>query len=126
MATIIAKGPIGQTIDEFDGVTNGADLIVGTNGMDHIEGLGGDDVIKGGGGNDTIYGDAGDDRIEGQDGNDILIGGTGRDKLSGGAGKDKLKCREGHADSVKGGNGLDRARTDGRRLDAQKSVEAPL
>jgi Ca2+-binding RTX toxin-like protein len=58
MATIIAKGPIGQTIDELDGVTNGADVIVGTSGMDHIEGLGGDDIIKGGGGADFIYGAA--------------------------------------------------------------------
>jgi Ca2+-binding RTX toxin-like protein len=63
MATIIAKGPIGQTIDELDGVTNSADTIVGTNDMDHIEGLGGDDIIKGGGGADFIYGGEGRDTV---------------------------------------------------------------
>jgi Ca2+-binding RTX toxin-like protein len=61
MATIIAKGPIGQTIDELDGVTNSADIIVGTGAMDHIGGLGGDDIIKGGGGADFIYGGEGRD-----------------------------------------------------------------
>jgi Ca2+-binding RTX toxin-like protein len=58
MATIIAKGPFGQNIDELDGVSNSADVIVGTNDMDHIEGLGGDDIIKGGGGADFIDGGA--------------------------------------------------------------------
>lgn len=61
MATIIAKNPFGENIDEFDGVTNSADVIIGSGDMDHIEGLGGNDVIKGGGGADHIDGGEGRD-----------------------------------------------------------------
>jgi Tol biopolymer transport system component len=106
--------------------TDGDDNIQGSSADEVLCGGGGNDVIMGGGGKDVIYGDAGRDRIYGQGGNDILFGGIGKDKLFGGAGKDKFKCRDGHADSVKGGNGEDRARTDGRRVDAAVSVEAPL
>jgi Tol biopolymer transport system component len=120
------KTPKGVIECDNNDYTDGADVIVGSPVDDHLCGGGGGDVIKGRGGNDVIYGDAGSDRILGQDGNDILVGGEGKDQLFGGAGKDKLKCRDGHADALKGGNGQDRGRTDGRRVDAEFSVEAPL
>jgi WD40 repeat protein len=119
-----SKGVIG--CDNEGKYTEGDDIITGSSQDEVLCGGGGDDVIKGGGGKDTLYGDAGSDSIYGQDGNDILIGGLGKDRLFGGAGKDKFKCRDGHADAAKGGNGQDRARTDGKKVDAEFSVEAPL
>jgi Ca2+-binding RTX toxin-like protein len=50
-----------ETINAFDGVTNGADTIFGFGGSDTIYGLGGNDEIKGGGGADAIYGGPGID-----------------------------------------------------------------
>jgi Ca2+-binding RTX toxin-like protein len=59
-----------EVLDESDGVTYGADTIIGY------------------GGNDLIYGLNGDDLIYGGEGNDGLIGGWGADLLVGGAGID--------------------------------------
>src|SRR5262245_43051716 len=53
-----------ETIDGSDGVTGGADTILGYLGDDVIFGLGGDDTIKGGGGADSINGGAGNDTVE--------------------------------------------------------------
>jgi Ca2+-binding RTX toxin-like protein len=50
-----------ETINAFDGVTNGADTIYGFGGNDTISGLGGNDEIKGGGGADAINGGSGID-----------------------------------------------------------------
>jgi len=65
MALVIGKaGPYEwthTTIDYADGVTDGADQIVGTNLPDHIYAGGGNDIIKGGGGADTIDGGDGHD-----------------------------------------------------------------
>jgi Ca2+-binding RTX toxin-like protein len=61
MALIIAKNPFGENIDYNDGVTDGADVIIGSGDMDYIEAGGGNDVIKGGGGADFIYGGEGRD-----------------------------------------------------------------
>jgi Ca2+-binding RTX toxin-like protein len=59
-----------EVIDESDGVTYGADTIIGYGGNDLIYGLNGDDLIYGGEGNDGLIGG---------EGADILIGGTGMD-----------------------------------------------
>jgi serralysin len=50
-----------ETLNAFDGVTNGADTIFGFGGNDIIFGLGGNDEIKGGGGADAINGGSGTD-----------------------------------------------------------------
>jgi serralysin len=52
-----------ETINLFDGVTNGADTIFGFGGNDVIYGLGGNDEIKGGGGADAINGGSGTDTV---------------------------------------------------------------
>jgi Ca2+-binding RTX toxin-like protein len=131
MATIIAKGPFGQNIDEYDGVTNSADIIVGTNGMDHIEGLGGNDVIKGGGGADFIYGGEGRDTATYEDSTsgvevnlkegrgytgsatgdrldsiEDLFGSKFNDKLIGDSKDNTLNGQDGN-DTLKGGGGAD-------------------
>ena len=62
MATIIAK-PTGGTISFAQGVTNGADTIIGSNTVDIIWAHGGDDFMKGGGGADFFDGGAGRDAV---------------------------------------------------------------
>jgi Ca2+-binding RTX toxin-like protein len=60
MATVYGNNS-SNTINLFDGVTNGDDLIYGFDGNDTIYGLGGNDTIKGGGGADYINGGSGTD-----------------------------------------------------------------
>jgi serralysin len=50
-----------ETINLFDGVTFGADIIYGYGGNDSIHGLGGDDYIVGGTGADVLNGGIGSD-----------------------------------------------------------------
>ena len=50
-----------ETINVFDGVTFGDDVIYGYGGDDSIFGLGGDDYIVGGGGADALHGGPGSD-----------------------------------------------------------------
>ena len=102
--------------------TPGADILIGTPGNDLIYGLGGADRIDGRGGSDVIYGGNGPDRIAGGAGNDVLIGGWDRDVLRGNAGKDRLRGRDGIADAMFGGRGMDHVRFD-RWLDRNYSVE---
>jgi hypothetical protein len=110
--------------EEFEMIkgTAGPDLLVGTSGNDVIYGLGGADRIAGRGGRDIIYGGNGPDRISGGRGNDVLIGGWDRDVLRGNAGNDTLRGRDGIADTMFGGRGIDRVRYD-RWLDRNFSVE---
>jgi Ca2+-binding RTX toxin-like protein len=56
-----------ETLNLFDGVTNGADNIYGFGGNDSIFGLGGSDLIKGGGGADAINGGSGTDTASYED-----------------------------------------------------------
>jgi Ca2+-binding RTX toxin-like protein len=69
-------------IDFWDGVTGGADTILGHEGHDTIFGLGGGDVIFGGDHNDKLHGDAGDDLLFGGNGGDELHGGSGIDEAN--------------------------------------------
>ena len=69
-----------------------------------------------------IYGGNGPDRIAGGAGNDVLIGGWDRDVLRGNAGNDRLRGRDGIADAMFGGRGMDHVRFD-RWLDRNYSVE---
>ncbi|HXF98931.1 MAG TPA: hypothetical protein VNJ46_10000 [Gaiellaceae bacterium] len=83
--------------------TDRDDVLTGTPGDDLICGLRGDDRIRALEGNDTVLGG---------DGEDILIGGPGEDRLFGAGGRDRLDARDGSADLVDGGPGVDRARVD--------------
>ena len=120
-----------ETLDLFDGVTNGADTIFGYGGNDTIFGLGGNDEIKGGGGADTINGGSGTDTAnysdssvgvtvsletnqgfggtaEGDTLNSIenLTGSSHQDFLVGNAGNNVLTGLEDN-DILKGGGGND-------------------
>jgi Ca2+-binding RTX toxin-like protein len=120
-----------ETLDKADGVTEGADVILGNGGNDTIFGFGGNDVIQGGTGADTI--DGGDDidtanyldstsgvivslltgkgkggSAEGDvlSGIENLTGSNHDDTLYGDNGKNVLYGRDGH-DTLKGFGGLD-------------------
>jgi len=71
-----------------------------------------DDVICGLRGNDRIRAGAGDDVVYGGDGADVLVGGLGVVWLFGAAGDDRIYARDGVADLVDGGPGVDRAVVD--------------
>lgn len=122
----------GDTIDAEDGVTNGADVIIGTKGHDTIYGLGGNDVLKGGGGADKLYGGDGIDTADYSDsGAGVQVslaagggsGGTAQgdqlfdiENLSGSSYDDTLQgdenanslYGEGGNDVLKGGGGSDK------------------
>jgi Ca2+-binding RTX toxin-like protein len=128
----------GQAADSLTG-TDGFQLLVGGSGNDTIFGLGGndtllgnlgDDTIEGGDGNDGISGsggvdklrgNAGNDNLDGGDGNDELLGGDGDDTLIGGSGVDTLDAgsgtntilaRDGVADVIRCGSGVDHVEAD--------------
>jgi Ca2+-binding RTX toxin-like protein len=98
--------------------TAGNDTLNGTTGDDVICGLGGNDTINGRGGDDRILGGAGNDTLLGGPGDDEIDGGSGTDGLTGGPGNDRLLALDGFADTLDGGAGSDRARTD-RGLDSR-------
>ena len=120
-----------ETINALDGVTNGADTILGFGGNDTIFGLGGADFINGGGGIDTAAysnsalrvivnlasgtgaggsaeGDTlvGIENVSGSLFNDILTGNDGTNMLTGLQGNDVLKGGGG-SDSLNGDIGDD-------------------
>lgn len=76
----------------------GADLLDGGPGPDELHGGEGPDTLRGGGDADVVLGEGGDDRIE---------GGPGADLLDGGAGNDTILARDGVADTVTCGPGVD-------------------
>jgi Ca2+-binding RTX toxin-like protein len=131
MALVKGKIAAGEVLDDNDGITDGADTIIGNNGADHIYAGGGQDVIKGGGGADTIDGGDGRDTATYEDsgvGVDVnLVTGKGKggtaegdtlkniedlfgskfdDKLVGNAQDNKLDGQDGN-DTLKGGGGAD-------------------
>jgi Ca2+-binding RTX toxin-like protein len=118
-------------LDYADGVTDGADVIIGNLGADKIFAGGGHDVIKGGGGADTIDGGEGRDTATYEDsasGVEVsLVSGKGKggtaegdtlksiedlfgskfdDKLVGNAKDNELNGQDGD-DTLKGGGGAD-------------------
>lgn len=121
-----------RLINALDGVTNGADTILGDGEAESIYGLGGDDVIKGGGGADRLYGGAGIDTAVYSDSDEGVwvsltagrgLGGTAegdqlfeienvtgsayRDELYGNSNDNTLNG-DGGDDLIKGGGGSDR------------------
>lgn len=103
----------------------GNDRIIGGLGSDRLFGGAGRDLLVGGQGKDLLSGDAGRDRLFGGRGADVLLGGAGHDLLNGSRGNDSLRGRDGFADTVTGGRGLDRYRLD-RWLDHARSIESRL
>ncbi len=67
----------------------------------------GADAISGGPLADELAGETGDDNLQGGAGDDILDGGLGADRAAGGPGDDTLRMRDGIADEVSCGDGLD-------------------
>jgi hypothetical protein len=66
-----------------------------------------DDTVTAGDGPDLIDGGTGDDVLHGGGGNDVLTGGGGVDAYDGGAGDDTIVARDGTAEAVACGDGLD-------------------
>ena len=62
--------------------------------------------------------------MHGGDGDDVLDGGLGADLLDGQDGNDTLQARDGAGDLVRGGPGLDAARTDAPGVDIVDGVES--
>jgi len=85
------------------GMTEYADVFIGSSENDRVDGYAGNDRLEGGEGDDTLLGSAGDDTLIGDAGNDSLVGGDGSDSLLGGAGDDVLDDGE----SMDGGTGSD-------------------
>lgn len=90
----------------------GNDAVSGGEGNDTMSGEDGDDRLDGAGGNDVLAGFAGSDSLNGDAGEDLLHGGGGGDALSGGDGNDTVRSREGVADQVVCGAGVDRVTVD--------------
>lgn len=113
----------------------GTDNVFGGLGDDTIYGNAGDDTINGNSGNDSLFGDEsvatgvqvtdGNDKIFGGNGNDSIYAGGGRNQLSGQAGNDTFFARNGRADSIDGGAGLDSAQIDSG-ADTTSNIESLL
>jgi Ca2+-binding RTX toxin-like protein len=86
-------------------------------GDDRLRGGAANDFLQesagyGGNGHDLLIGGAGDDLLSGGPRNDRLRGSTGNDELYGNAGHDLLYAKDGWADIVGGGSGVDDASVD--------------
>jgi len=79
-----------------------------------VRGTNGPDVLRGTSRADSLYGFGGPDRIFGLRGDDLVVGGPGADVLVGGPGNDRLVARDGVADVLRCGPGLDTAVVDSR------------
>jgi Ca2+-binding RTX toxin-like protein len=79
-------------VTNLNGLTPGADFVIGSCGDEDLSGCAGrSNVIVGLGGNDTLTGGYRADVLLGGAGNDILVGGPGNDVLSGGAGSNTFR-----------------------------------
>ena len=99
----------------LDGVANDGGSGEGDNVAADVE-----DVLTAGG-NDTIVGSASINFLDGSTGNDTITGGAGGDILFGQGGADTLLARDGFADRVDCGTGIDRAVVD--QFDQVESCE---
>ncbi len=78
-------------------------------GGDYLLGVEGADRISGGAGADRVIGGDGDDTLGGGSGDDDLRGGPGLDKIDGGSGDDVIGADDGERDTIRCGDGFDRA-----------------
>jgi Ca2+-binding RTX toxin-like protein len=98
--------------------------IQGGDGNDVLLGGAGDDSLFGNAGNDTLFGGQGNDTLHGNEGNDYLSAGPGADQLFGDAGNDQIFALDGAIDTLDGGPGFDRAKTD--HADLLTNIDALL
>jgi Ca2+-binding RTX toxin-like protein len=84
----------------------------GPPGNDAFIGSGGNDLLLGAEGNDAQFGGVGNDTLLGQDGNDFLVGEAGTDNHNGGPGADQVFSRDGAAEAIFCGAGVDSALVD--------------
>jgi len=114
----------------------GNDTMVGNAGPNGFASASGNDVLRGGGGDDNLVAGDGDDQVFGQAGQDVVGGGPGPDVIDGGAdpdqiwgedswscspggcatGRDQIFARDGFADVVHCGPGLDAAQVDANEM----------
>jgi hypothetical protein len=99
----------------------GDDRLFGKQGPNHLEGAFGRDLLVGGGANDVLEGQLGADSIYGHRGIDYVYGGPGDDRLDAGPGQDsvygdqgddRVAARDGWADVVHCGSGVDTVAAD--------------
>jgi Ca2+-binding RTX toxin-like protein len=108
----------------------GADVITGNGYANALGGDAGNDVIAGAGGDDRLFGGSGTDRLDAGPGQDFLEGDDGGDVLTGGpdvdtfygedpvnasngtTGRDEIFARDGNAEFVSCGPGIDAAQVD--------------
>lgn len=118
---------------------SGNDRVFGGRGNDTIRGVAGNDWLNGGPGDDTIFANRGVDVSVGGDGDDVLWalaradvtpgpgGATDMvgDTLDGGNGDDVLRTRDGEADRITCGAGVDRALLDHVDIIADATPDNP-
>jgi uncharacterized delta-60 repeat protein len=90
----------------------GNDTLIGGFGNDVLHGGTGDDALDGREGNDTLFGHFGADTLHGGDGNDYLNGGPDADQVFGDAGNDQVFAVDSARDTIDGGVGFDRVKSD--------------
>ncbi|MBK5233892.1 MAG: hypothetical protein JJE13_13045 [Thermoleophilia bacterium] len=118
-STISSKGSAGRIRGTFH-TGSGDDVVIGTPGRDEVDGGPGKDRIRGLGGDDggtgvdtNLTGGRGTDTVFGGTGNDVIGGYTnrtedsGRDELFGGPGSDSFIERDGFADAINCGPGVE-------------------
>lgn len=110
-------------------------LLVAPASADRVRGTPKDDRLHGGSRADLVNGLAGDDRLAGRKGRDVLKGGIGLDllvggkafdRMLGGPGDDVIRARDGMADLIECGGGVDRAIVDGTEdgvFDCEEVIE---
>jgi hypothetical protein len=110
-ATLLHFAAVGACANAVT-ATAGVGLLRGSKYGDKLNGLAADETIEGGDGDDCLFGGLGDDTLRGGPGDDELVGDRGDDRLLGGAGNDTLDARDGQADLVDCGPGVDSANVD--------------
>jgi len=85
-------------IEDSDGDTAMADLIINVPDIDEVIGTSGDDDLTGTAADEVVIGGRGDDTLHGGDGNDFLFGGDGSDEMFGDGGTDVFGWSRGDID----------------------------
>ncbi len=124
----LSGGPGADTVDyrarsaaltvDVDGAAGDGESQEGDNVRTDVE------RVLGGSAGDRLTGGAGSDALLGYGGDDVVDGGAGAGQLDGGAGSDLLLARDGVADTLLGGDGVDVAVRD--PADAASGVEVLL
>lgn len=93
---------------------DGADNITLGNPADVVLGGPGNDTLDTGAGDDLLKGEDGEDTLRGQAGNDVVEPGLGADTVDSGEGDDDIRSRDGLADRITCGPGVDKVDADTR------------